>query len=80
MMGEAMLEEDYAPYSELLGTPDIPEASQALDDEYYGFDEVPSTQTTQASSPRALALNTYLKKKKVFFLLVIFLQILVEKV
>ena len=39
MMGEAMLEEDYAPYSDLLG---MPEASQALDDEYYDFDKEPN--------------------------------------
>ena len=61
MMGEAMLEEDYAPYSELLG---MPEASQALDDEYYGFDEVPSTQTTQASSPRALGAEYIPEEEK----------------
>jgi len=64
MMGEAMLEEDYAPYSELLG---MPEASQALDDEYYGFDEVPSTQTTQASSPRALGAED-IKEEGIFSL------------
>ena len=64
MMGEAMIPEDYAPYSDLLGTPDIPEASQALDDEYYGFDEVPSTQTTQASSPRALGAEYIPEEEK----------------
>ena len=48
MMGEAMPEEDYAGLADLLG---MPEASQALDDEYYDFDELPSTR--QASSPRA---------------------------
>jgi len=64
MMGEAMLEEDYAPYSELLG---MPEASQALDDEYYDFDEVPSTQTTQASSPRALGAED-IKEEGIFSL------------
>jgi len=36
MMGEAMIPEDYPAYSELLG---MPEASQALDDEYYDFDK-----------------------------------------
>jgi hypothetical protein len=38
MMGEAMPEEDYAGLADLLG---IPEASQALDDEYYDFDKAP---------------------------------------
>jgi len=36
MMGEAMPEEDYAGLADLLG---MPEASQALDDEYYDFDK-----------------------------------------
>mgnify|MGYP003653915444 CR=1 FL=1 len=38
MMGEAMPEEDYAGLADLLG---MPEASQALDDEYYDFDKTP---------------------------------------
>ena len=37
-MGEAMPEEDYAGLGDLLG---VPEASQALDDEYYDFDKAP---------------------------------------
>ena len=40
MMGEAMPQEDYAGLADLLG---IPEASQALDDEYYDFDKAPSS-------------------------------------
>ena len=39
MMGEAMPEEDYAGLADLLG---VPEASQALDDEYYDFDKEPN--------------------------------------
>jgi hypothetical protein len=38
LMGEAMPEEDYAGLGDLLG---VPEASQALDDEYYDFDKAP---------------------------------------
>jgi hypothetical protein len=38
LMGEAMPEEDYAGLADLLG---VPEASQALDDEYYDFDKAP---------------------------------------
>ena len=64
MMGEAMPEEDYAGLADLLG---IPEASQALDDEYYNFDELPSTQTTQASSPRALGAED-IKEEGIFSL------------
>ena len=62
MMGEAMPEEDYAGLADLLG---MPEASQALDDEYYKFDELPSTR--QASSPRALGAED-IKEEGIFSL------------
>ena len=65
MMGEAMIPEDYAAYSDLLGTPDIPEASQALDDEYYNFDQLPSTR--QTSSPRAAGAED-IKEEGIFSL------------
>ena len=59
MMGEAMPEEDYAGLADLLG---MPEASQALDDEYYEFDE-----TRQASSPRALGAEFIPEEEKGIF-------------
>lgn len=62
MMGEAMPEEDYAGLADLLG---IPEASQALDDEYYNFDELPSTR--QTSSPRAAGAED-IKEEGIFSL------------
>lgn len=62
MMGEAMPEEDYAGLADLLG---IPEASQALDDEYYNFDQLPSTR--QTSSPRAAGAED-IKEEGIFSL------------